>query len=250
MRIPYPSVSLNYSFAANIPGWKLFKLHGAPPWNVHKSAFHIMLKSSFWHWLMIRYPSNVKACRENYTYPKSNIWAKMKVISVQPRWKSVQFFWFSKWILAFDIANMNRKRQVWTLFSKYGQGERSDNTKKQSLKAHCCWQFCPICECTLLFCVSVGTSSSVTGCVVPLLSHRKFCSCWVSHRDSLITIKQKNKHFFFFYSTNISNQIKTGLKEVEVDNVSVVDHILLAIKDEEDYCLKYCKITVLFGTYM
>lgn len=35
------------------------------------------------HALMIRYPGNSKARRENYTYPTSNILAKMKVISVE-----------------------------------------------------------------------------------------------------------------------------------------------------------------------
>lgn len=77
------------------------------------------------HALMIRYPGNSKARRENYTYPTSNISAKMKVISVElgreitlwiyqcVRVKFLSFYFFgllSKGIYAFDRDGVNIKR--------------------------------------------------------------------------------------------------------------------------------------------
>lgn len=70
------------------------------------------------HALMIRYPGNSKARRENYTYPTSNIWAKMKVISVELgreitlwiyQWERVQFFFL------IVIVNLCLWRWWWTL---------------------------------------------------------------------------------------------------------------------------------------
>lgn len=71
------------------------------------------------HALMIRYPGNSKARRENYTYPTSNILAKMKMISVElgreiTLWiyqcVGVQFFFrLSEWICAFGGGDVNIK---------------------------------------------------------------------------------------------------------------------------------------------
>lgn len=71
------------------------------------------------HALMIRYPGNSKARRENYTYPTSNILAKMKMISVElgreiTLWiyqcVGVQFlFRLSEWICAFGGGDVNIK---------------------------------------------------------------------------------------------------------------------------------------------
>lgn len=71
------------------------------------------------HALMIRYPGNSKARRENYTYPTSNILAKMKMISVKLGWEitlwiyqcvGVQFFFrLSEWICAFGGGDVNIK---------------------------------------------------------------------------------------------------------------------------------------------
>lgn len=114
MRVQRPSVPLSGSFAAWTPAaWlearpcgrksgvnpcEAVNLQGRThelqiPWTARRTSMGSASQAPFiscsevhnikGHALMIRYPGNSKARRENYTYPTSNILAKMKVISVE-----------------------------------------------------------------------------------------------------------------------------------------------------------------------